>query len=207
MDIIEKIIKALSHTFQGLGHTIHDVAKLFNDLTRHTRQRNDDNAITKDSEKVFNEEFRKIAKSFAFLYEETDAFLSKRSEMNKDDAHSLATEWDQKVRTNSKGCVVQEWRNIVRSNFNADKFVDVQNSDLSSVKKMLHEWFEKVKKVGIKPDDRKSFIVDDYYVHHRYILSGSYDIGDQIIIKSPCWVMGSQCVEKGRGDVVKNDQL
>jgi hypothetical protein len=199
MDFTEKMLKLLY--FLPLGLAVPFILRWI----RNINQGGDDIKDVEKPNEEFNEEFRRIAETFAFLYEETDAFLSNRNEMNEDDAHSLATEWDQKVRTNSKGCVAQEWKNIVRSNFNADKFVDVQNSDLSSIKKMLREWFEKVKKVGIKPDDRKSFIVEDYYAHHRYILSGSYDIGDQIIIKSPCWIMGSQCIEKGRGDVVMRE--
>lgn len=200
MVFYEKILKELNHAIQSFNDIIHNLYKLFHGIPKVE-------PITSDDEKKFNEEFGRIANKFAFLYEDTYQFLCNKGILGEEDAYSLAAHWDQNIRIYSKEYVILEWKKNLKHYFKKEVFIDVEQLKVGEIRDMLYEWFEKIKKAGIKRDEQEKFNVENYTAHQNYIIEDLYDIGDQIIIKSPCWMLGDQCIEKGVGDVVKNDQL
>jgi hypothetical protein len=164
----------------------------------------DDTRLEPAKEKTFAQEFGEIAAAFSFLYEETHQFVIGSKQLSGEDVCSLGVEWDQKINTNSKGSVAQVWKNLIKKHFSVDRFVGVHDCDVEAVRVLMREWREEMKSIGIERDDRDSFTAEDDTVHHRYILSDSYEIGDKIVVDSPCWTMGSHCIEKGRAHLERS---
>lgn len=155
-------------------------------------------------EKTFTQEFGEIGAAFSFLYEETHQFVTGSRQLSQGDACSLSVEWDQKINVNSKGSVAQKWSDLVRKYFHVDRFIRVQDCDIEVVRALMREWYKEMETAGIKRDERDSFTAEDDTVHHKYILRDSYEVGDKIVVDSPCWIMGSQCIEKGRAHLERS---
>lgn len=203
MDFVEKIRKAFSRALVAIkGFRIGDIVKRFHGSREATSIVG---PINPDEEKKFNEEFEGIAKEFAFLYEDTYQFVCNKSIMSEKDAYSLAAHWDQNIRIYSKEYVILEWGKNLEHYFKKDVFIEVEQYTVGKIRDMLYEWFEKLKRTGIKRDERERFDVENYTAHQTYIIEDLYDIGDKIIIKSPRWMLGGQCIEKGVGNVLKNE--
>lgn len=113
----------------------------------------------------------------------------------------VITEWEQKIKANSGGALSRAWNRLVKKYFGEEWFIDSAAKDTDLQKVFLDDWYEQLMDAGIRRDDSRKIVVEDYSIHNRYIISERYEVGNELIVEKPCWLINGKCIERGMASV------
>lgn len=207
MDTLENVIKTV--VIGGIIYVIYFIERKFKIVRKSLEgfldKKPQDVSSPKESKILsFQSDYNKIAADFESLYEELYSTITNSYyKYGKREINEIIDEWELKIKINSKGPVQKVWNNLAKQYFKKDWFANVVKAEPETQNAFLLDWYDILIKEGVKRDERKKIKVEDYSIHHYYIISSVYKIGDELVVERPCWLLNEKCIEKGIADIEK----